>query len=141
MIPLSSFNPCFSGTYSRTSYSLIRLAACFSGFNPCFSGTYSRTVSSSSKLFSQSVVSILVLVELTLGQSDDEIISLMLDSFNPCFSGTYSRTTEEDDAADIEESFNPCFSGTYSRTWLKFRVHYSIMWVSILVLVELTLGR
>ena len=36
-------NPCFSGTYSRSTYAL-EFMIWTESLNPCFSGTYSRSI-------------------------------------------------------------------------------------------------
>ena len=59
--------------------------------NPCFNGTYSR----SSKLVNSSMakqpVLILVLMEHTLGEVGELFDGKTTVSLNPCFNGTYSR--------------------------------------------------
>mgnify|MGYP002673485354 CR=1 FL=1 len=65
----ASLNPCFSGTYSRSSY-FVWHCANQTSLNPCFSGTYSRRART---CYCRSVSARL----------------------NPCFSGTYSRRTRE----------------------------------------------
>ena len=62
-------------------------------------------------------VLILVLLELTLLQSQGCMFFNKLTSFNPCFIGTYSITSSvAKNTSYIATSFNPCFIGTYSIT-------------------------
>ena len=61
-------------------------------FNPCFNGSYSYTSFSTSVLTSISNVSILVLMEVTLIPDRDSLAGEDILSFNPCFNGSYSYT-------------------------------------------------
>ena len=94
-----------------------RTALRFSCFNPCFCGTRSRTIMIIRPMYRPMVVSILVFVELALGQCC--LLAGRADQvgFNPCFCGTRSRTIH--------------YGGKYMITRS----------VSILVFVELALGR
>ena len=64
-------------------------------FNPCFNGSYSYTSFSTSVLTSISNVSILVLMEVTLIHYYDFNESSEYLSFNPCFNGSYSYTKND----------------------------------------------
>ena len=68
------------------------------------------------QLMNHLLVSILVLVELTLGLPTPYCTVKNKKGFNPCFSGTYSRTEMTLELCCAILCFNPCFSGTYSRT-------------------------
>ena len=94
-----------------------KIIACL---NPCFSGTYSRRLASIGAWYTVRVL-ILVLVEHTLGETRQGIITLPQRSLNPCFSGTYSRSEVEEATKSLFFGLNPCFSGTYSRSlWQTF---------------------
>jgi len=67
--PTSSFNPCFSGSASRTRRWVSVPEYEQMSFNPCFSGSASRTA-----------------------KTAEEVFNTVSESFNPCFSGSASRT-------------------------------------------------
>ncbi len=112
-----SFNPCFRGTCPRTVVFLLATGA-IDSFNPCFRGTCPRTVSS------------------------DTPWPERCRSFNPCFRGTCPRTVSSDTPwPERCRSFNPCFRGTCPRTLSRKESGATPSRVSILVFVELALGR
>ena len=64
----TSFNPCFSGCCSSTVPSAAILPELI-GFNPCFSGCCSSTIYNARGIYTSTVVSILVLVDVALRRS------------------------------------------------------------------------
>ncbi len=61
-------------------------------------------------------VSILVFVEVALGQKWDSLEVADVYSFNPCFRGSRPRTIVLTTKIQIMASFNPCFRGSRPRT-------------------------
>ena len=62
-----SLNPCFSGGWSRSTSSCLKLLTSAGGLNPCFSGGWSRRAILSVERTGHGTVLILVLVEDGLG--------------------------------------------------------------------------
>jgi len=118
----SCFNPCCSGSASRTQN---RSGYCLfpASFNPCCSGSASRT---QSRLCIGSLkrVSILVVLDQPLGQTVFLLNQFIAGGFNPCCSGSASRTLSKTSYSLRDFSFNPCCSGSASRT--KFRTALEI---------------
>ena len=133
-------------------------------FNPCFRGSRPRTIASPRKR-AGSPVSILVFVEVALGHLINEIIGAAGSSFNPCFRGSRPRTIFSAPFFPTVTCFNPCFRGSRPRTPLQLLSvlgvdefqslfswkspsdvfshsgHRAWTEVSILVFVEVALGR
>ena len=134
------------------------------GFNPCFLGTCPRTLAKIEDKQAECVFQSLFSWNLP---SDFERQCFRFDriSFNPCFLGTCPRTATSRPSSIRAASFNPCFLGTCPRTmskvifhevWIEFQSLFSWnlpsdhihigYWldhwrVSILVFLELALGR
>ena len=113
----ASFNPCFGGSYIVTDYTE-KVFGEYSGFNPCFGGSYIVTTPSSfpsrqlpkfQSLFwwilycdrctretvpAETVVSILVLVDLILWRIVICVRGPCDRCFNPCFGGSYIVTRQ-----------------------------------------------
>ena len=108
------FNPCFNGSCSRMWYYTFVSREAVS-FNPCFNGSCSRIYLFPSLLYANSLVSILVLMDLAHEWSRQCLMLLSLSGFNPCFNGSCSRilTWLSPDAGNF--GFNPCFNGSCSR--------------------------
>ena len=131
-------NPCFSGTYSRSTV-VITIMSNRTSLNPCFSGTYSRSTFLLFKV-TQGGVLILVLVEHTLGgfnklpkKKHDGVLILVLVEHtlggatrlpvNKPFFVLILVLVEHTLGGFHANSrlprggcLNPCFSGTYSRS-------------------------
>jgi len=86
-----SFNPCCSGSASRTINSKTYNVVGYS-FNPCCSGSASRTARRGSSRRRGSSVSILVVLDQPLGHSRRDDGRRPCHCFNPCCSGSASRT-------------------------------------------------
>ena len=107
-------------------------------FNPCFSGSVSRRIFLSVILI-HLLVSILVLVDQSLGECTRTTAQNCM-GFNPCFSGSVSRRSATDQATMLDQGFNPCFSGSVSRSQTHLHIFDIRAHVSILVLVDQSLG-
>ncbi len=113
-----SFNPCFRGSRPRTSSFLP--CSCFARwFQSLFSWKSPSDVSCGVEVVFPLGVSILVFVEVALGQQLERTPWMSSWSFNPCFRGSRPRTTGSPKPLISEkEGFNPCFRGSRPRTSL-----------------------
>ena len=108
-------------------------------FNPCFNGSISET-SYGKYLYSfKKDVSILVLMEVSLRLIYLLTIIIPYMSFNPCFNGSISETIYLGIVNSVLISFNPCFNGSISETMRSSTITRGIRIVSILVLMEVSL--
>ena len=135
-----TFNPCFNGTYSRSTIGVVwtpeRGTVLILVLMEHTLGGHIRCV-----LWPQAgCVLILVLMEHTLGVVDNVMSNFKTDCLNPCFNGTYSRRSVISKDAKLKIGLNPCFNGTYSRRAEELFNRWHNTWVLILVLMEHTLG-
>ena len=68
------FNPCFNGTMYKNRNSHILQDIFITSFNPCFNGTMYKNYLSRRQWVRQSVVSILVLMELCIKTWADKVV-------------------------------------------------------------------
>ncbi len=128
-VPLTCFNPCFSGMAFGTHGKRIVWLSGQSCFNPCFSGMAFGTRASRQPSTATDPVSILVFLEWPLGHGSNSL-GRVRDylRFNPCFSGmAFGTVVIEADTGGIT-GFNPCFSGMAFGTLAKaLRVKVDIL--------------
>ncbi len=85
-------------------------------FNPCFRGSRPRTAQPERGGHRILQVSILVFVEVALGQQRVMTAIAGSASFNPCFRGSRPRTELPGLHSPTRSRFNPCFRGSRPRT-------------------------
>ena len=108
-------------------------------FNPCFNGSFTSTHLKIWLVTSENLVSILVLMDLSLQLVTEWFLKVQNECFNPCFNGSFTSTNVEFRPEGGGKSFNPCFNGSFTSTGGGGGTSPSIMYVSILVLMDLSL--
>ena len=98
-----SFNPCFNGSmyknFQRKSQRIKRIPC----FNPCFNGSMYKNCYQKERKLEIFYVSILVLMDLCIKTTPQQIFILPLLSFNPCFNGSmYKNFSKATDAFSAE---------------------------------------
>ena len=79
-------------------------------------------------------------MDITLLLVSPTTVLLIVVGFNPCFNGYYTSTANSNAfLSAVKECFNPCFNGYYTSTQKAEHFFLLQVFVSILVLMDITL--